>query len=379
MNSRERVAAAIARRPVDRVPLGFYTVDHDIIAKVIGRPTLVRNKVESQIALWEGRRDELAESYKKDSVEFYRKIDCADMITAKEAALLPPKDYEPNPPKKIGEDLWEDREGRILKADRHANDLMCVKAPPIETTHYSVDDFLAPVEITPPDDSVFEAFDYLLQELGEERYVCGNFHAGPMPMLGPFEEAMMLYALHPEIIHAANRYNVNGWSQLDPYYVRPGISGAHISQDMAGTNAPFISPNMWREMCFPYLTERIKQIKQFVKQVSLHCCGYMIPLMNEIIEAGVDCYQSLQTTAGMEIGKLKQMFGDRLTFWGGVPVETLICGTPADVRKETRNAMQRGAPGGGFILGPSHSIAKTTKYDNFMAMLDEFAKLRDKY
>ena len=58
MNSKERVQAAIARRPVDRVPLGFYAVDCDTVSRVLGRPTFVRNKVESQIALWEGRRSE---------------------------------------------------------------------------------------------------------------------------------------------------------------------------------------------------------------------------------------------------------------------------------------------------------------------------------
>ena len=36
------------------------------------------------------------------------------------------------------------------------------------------------------------------------------------------------------------------------------------------------------------------------------------------------------------------------------------------------------APDSGFILGPSHSIAKGVPYDNFMAMCDEFTKLRDK-
>ena len=108
MNGRERVRAAIAREPVDCVPLGFYAVDHDTVERVIGRPTLVRNKVEIQIAIWEGRRDELVESYQRDSVEFYRKIDCADMILFKEAPLVPPAGYEPDPPKKIGEDLVTD-------------------------------------------------------------------------------------------------------------------------------------------------------------------------------------------------------------------------------------------------------------------------------
>ena len=62
----------------------------------------------------------------------------------------------------------------------------------------------------------------------------------------------------------------------------------------------------------------------------------------------------------------------------GIPVETLILGAPKDVRQTVRTAMARGARGNGFILGPSHSIAMNVRYENFMAMLDEFVKLRDK-
>lgn len=379
MNSRERVSAAMARKPVDRVPLGFYAVDHDTIEHVIGRPTMIRNKVETQIAIWEGRRDELAESYKKDSVEFYRKIDCADLILFKEAPLLPPADYEPDPPKKIGDDLWEDRHGCVWQADRQANDIMCVNKPAAESKTYSVEDFPVPEQVQPPSPSIFEAFDHLLRELGEERYISGPMHAAPMPMLGSFEDAMVLYATQPEVIHAVNRRNVAIHRRLDAYYCRPGMAGAHVGQDMAGTNGPFISPAMWREMCFPYLKQRIRDIKQHTDQVNFHGCGRTIDLMDMIADAGVDCYQSLQTTAGMEIGSLKERFGDRMAFWGGVALEVLIMGTPEEVRKEVRTAMERGAPGGGFILGPSHSVAKNTRYENFMAMLDEFVKLRDKY
>ena len=62
-----------------------------------------------------------------------------------------------------------------------------------------------------------------------------------------------------------------------------------------------------------------------------------------------------------------------------MPVELLIGGNPEEMRQAVREAMERGAPGGGFILGPSHSIAMNTKYENFMAMLDEFVALRDKF
>lgn len=380
MTGRERVTAAIAFKEVDHVPLGFYAVDHDTIEAVIGRPTLVRNKVETQIALWEGRRDELAESFKKDSVEFYRKIDCADIILPKEAAMLPPKDYTPNPPKQIEPDVWEDARGRIYKASREANEIACVHDPNPPKADWSVDDFPIPDEVPPLDESTFEAFDYLCEQLGDERYLC-SFMGGTtaMPHFGSFGDTMMLYADSPEIVHAANRASVIRQNTHDAQALRPGVAGAHMSSDMAGSNGPFISPAMWRELCFPYFKERVEHIKQHVDQVNLHNCGMNIPLMDMFIEAGVDCYQSLQTTAGMEVGRLKEMFGERIAFWGGVAVEKLILGTPGDVREEVRTAMQRGAPGGGFILGPSHSIAKNTKYENLMAMLDEYMKLRDTF
>ena len=382
MTSKERVTAAIARQPVDRVPLGFYAVDHDVVEQVIGRPTFVRNKIDLRIALSEGRRDEVAESLKKDTVEFYRRIDCADLLLPKEAQLLPPEDYEPEPLKKIGDDQWEDSRGRVLQAVRHANEIGCVYDPAANEPppEYSLDDFAAPVTVSPPDPSVFEVFDYVYSELGEERYIaspCGGVTA--MTLLGGTENGLVMYALQPDVVAAANRQSADRQNQLDEYFVRNNAPGVMMEQDMAGTNGPLISPAMFKDLCLPFLKERIANVKKYAPQVIFHNCGQNMPLMDMFIDAGVDCYQSLQTTAGMEIGKLKELYGASLCFWGGVPVEMLIDGSPQDVRAAVRTAMERGAPGGGFILGPSHSIAKNTTYDNFMALIDEHSRLCDKY
>ena len=379
MNSKERVTAAIARQPVDRVPLGFYAVDHDTVERVIGRKTYVRNKIGIQLALWEGRRDEVAESLKKDTVEFYRKIDCADLILPKEACLLPPKGYDPDPPKKIADDRWEDREGRIYQAVWGVNEIQCIHDPTLGRHTYTVAEFEGPVEVTPPDPSIFEAVDYVYEQLGDERYVATpTAGVTALTRLGGTVNGLMLYALQPEVVAAANRRSTARQNLLDPYYIRKGAPGALMEQDMAGTNAPLVSPRTFRELCFPYLRERVQHVKQYVPQVIFHNCGNNIPLMDMFIEAGIDCYQSLQTLAGMEVGWLKERFGGSLCFWGGVPVEDLVSATPEDVRRDVRMAMERAARGSGFILGPSHSVAYGTRYDNWMAMLDEFVRLRDK-
>jgi len=380
MNGKERVQAAIARQAVDCVPLGFYVVDYDTIEHVIGHKTVVRNKIEIQLALWEGRREELAERLKKDTVEFYEKIDCADLILPKEAQLLPPRDYDPDPPKKIAADKWEDHEGRIYQAVWPANEIGCIYDPTIGKRRFGVQDFEGLLDATPPDPSVFEVFDYVLERFGGERYVAsptGGITA--LTLLDGTENGLIMYSQQPEVVLAANRQSVDWQNAMDQYYIRKGAPGVLLEQDMAGSNGPLISPAMFRELCFPFLKERIRHVRQFAPQVIFHNCGNNIPLMDMFIDCGIDCYQSLQTTAGMEVGWLKEKFGDALCFWGGVPVETLLTGTPADVRKAVRKAMERGAPGGGFILGPSHSIAKNTRYDNFMAMLDEYVKLRDKF
>ena len=379
MNSIERVTAAIARKPVDRVPLGFYTVDYDTVERVLGRKTFVRNKIEMQLALWSGRRDEVAESLKKDTVDFYRKMDCADLILTKEACPLPPAGYEPVGYKQIADDRFETGDGCIYQAVWDVNELACIHNPKPPKTEYEADDFKDSLPVKPPDPSCFEAIDYVIRELGKERYISCIVPVTGLMFPGGTENGLAMYALQPEVIQAAAEQQAEYQNATDDYHVRPGCAGVMFDQDMAGSNGPLISPAMFRELVLPYFKARCQHVKKYRDQLILHNCGNNIPLMEMFIEAGVDCYQSLQTTAGMEIGKLKSMFAGRMTFWGGVSVEKLISGTPEEVRQDVRTAMERGAPGGGFILGPSHSVARNTQYENFMAFIDEYVRLRDRF
>ena len=381
MTGKECVRATINREPADRVPLGFYLVDYDIIEHVLGRPTYVRNKIKSQIAFWEGRREEVVESYKKDTVEFYQKIDCCDLVTFKEAPLVPPPDYEPERPKKIAPDAWRDKQGRIWKISELSNDITIVEDPTRkQEPDYTREMFEGPVQIHPPDPSIYEACNYLIEHLGQDRYIAGiSGGLTALVLLGGMERGLLEYALHPDLVRAATRHSVEHQNQWDQCHIRPGQDGVLFEQDMASSRGPLISPKMFREFCFPAMRERVQRVRSYGMQALLHNCGNNRVLMPMFIEAGVQCYQSLQTMSDMEVGSLKEEFGDRMCFWGGIALETLLTGEPEGVRKNVRQAMARAAPGAGFILGPSHSIAKGTKYDNFMALLDEYLRLRDKY
>ena len=380
MTGKECVRRAIDRGTTPYVPLGFYVVDYDTIEAVIGRETYVRNKIKCQVALWEGRRDEVAESLKKDTVAFFQKIDCCDLITFKEALALPAKGYQPPKVKRIGDSMWELEDGSIWQASELTNDITCVELPePVRHAQPKLEDYLEPVNEPEPDPSVFEAWDYVIEQLGKDRYIAGA-SGGITAMIDlPGESGGLVgYYLMPEIVKAASRQSVARQNQRDRWWIRPGQDGVLMEQDMASSKGPMIAPALFREFCFDAMKERIGQVRARGQQVILHNCGNNRILMDQFIEAGLQCYQSLQSIPDMDLGALKRDFGKHLAFWGGIPVEDLIAGTPEDCRRSVRRAMQAGAPDGGFILGPSHSIAKGTRYDNFMAALDEYVRLRDK-
>jgi len=92
--------------------------------------------------------------------------------------------------------------------------------------------------------------------------------------------------------------------------------------------------------------------------------------LDGFVDTGYDAYEGIQASATMDMKRLKESYGDRLTLWGGVTNENLILGTPEDVRADAHYAIKHGAPGGGFIYGASHSIAVGSTRDNVLAMKD---------
>jgi hypothetical protein len=215
--------------------------------------------------------------------------------------------------------------------------------------------------------------------LGGERYLAGfASNRAVLPMIGGQVTGLMVLALKPEVVLAASRQAAARGDLEDVDAIRPYMAGMMWDQDTGTSRGPIVSPDTYERLALPFLKKRLENLRSHGVQILMHNCGDNRPLMGMFIEAGVQCYQSLQPTANMELGPLVEQFGDRMTFWGGVPVELLVGGTPDEVRACVRAALEIGRRARGFILGPSHSVAYGTKYDNFMAMLDEYERLADR-
>ena len=378
MNGKQRVRETLTGGRPDRPPLGFFAIDADTASKVLGRETYWRAKAKCQIAFWEGRRDEVVQSWIEDATELYRKLDVVDIIPVccTAAGLAPPKDYDPDPPRKVDDNTWEDRQGCIYKYSPRTKDITMIHDPQTWTRTHAVEDELCSGQSPLVDESVFEAVDAIISRFKHDRFILGP--AGEEMawlLLGGMERGMMEIASRPQEVKQIYQSRVRQAEAQDEQYIRCGQDGVLWGHDLASQNGSMISPQTYRELFLEGFRSRIQAVKQRNQFVIKHACGDNRLLLDMFVEMGIDCYQSIQESAGMDIVDIQRRYGDKFAVWGGVPVEHLLAGSVEDVHGDVDRFMREVAPAGGCILGTSHSIAVGSKYENFMALLDRFDKL----
>lgn len=155
--------------------------------------------------------------------------------------------------------------------------------------------------------------------------------------------------------------------------------GQHVDvilfgDDFGMQQGPQISRAMYRE----FFQSRQRLMWQRVHErskakVMLHCCGGVRPLLDDMIEAGLDAINPVQITCrGMEAAGLKQDFGKRMTFWGGgCDTRTVLSqGTTQEVRDHVRRQMDLWPAGGGYVFQQVHNIMADVPPANIVAMFD---------
>lgn len=155
-----------------------------------------------------------------------------------------------------------------------------------------------------------------------------------------------------------------------------GAVGDHVqmvmfTDDLGAQTQMLVPPSLYRK----YLKPCHKRLFDFIHsktdaRVFLHCCGSIDPVINDLIEIGVDVLNPVQPlAAGMESEVLKRNYGDRLTFHGGVDIQrALALGTIQEIDYEVRRRMKAFAPGGGYIFAPAHNIQPEIPAEKIVAL-----------
>ncbi len=150
----------------------------------------------------------------------------------------------------------------------------------------------------------------------------------------------------------------------------PEIDGVLLGSDWGSQRGLLMSPAVWDEMIRPGEQREYDLIHEYGKDVWVHSCGDVEVLIPSLIEMGLDVLNPVQPEC-MGIVKLKENYGDKVTFWGGISTQrTLPYGTPDEVKEEARRVRDIMSTNGGYIFSPSQDIQKDVPVENIMALLE---------
>lgn len=153
-----------------------------------------------------------------------------------------------------------------------------------------------------------------------------------------------------------------------------------FGDDLGMDTGMFMSQEKYRELFKPYHTKLNEYVhKHSNMKTFLHSCGSIYPIIGDLIDAGYDILNPVQTTARqMDPETLKREFGKDITFWGGgCNTRTVLNrSTPEEVYTYTRRMIDIFAPDGGFVFNQEHNIMPDVPPENILAMYRAVADAR---
>ena len=147
-----------------------------------------------------------------------------------------------------------------------------------------------------------------------------------------------------------------------------------IGDDLTGQSGPLFSPNFYRNTVKPRQKKLVQHIKSLTKaKIWYHTCGDCFEYIPELIDNGIDILNPVQIgLKNMEPQKLKSMFGNQITLWGGGidAQHVLAFAKPDEIRKHVCRNIETFKPGGGYVFNNVHNIQVGVPAENIVALFD---------
>jgi len=152
------------------------------------------------------------------------------------------------------------------------------------------------------------------------------------------------------------------------------FDGAYLSCDLGYNQGLFFSPKHFEEQLHPVFKKLCRYFHSHRMPVILHCCGRVKELIPYFIEAGIDCLQPLEVKAGMDLIELKEKYGDKISFMGGIDVRLMSMENPKPLEKEIRDKITIAKEGGGYIYHSDHSIPNNVSLEKYKRVINLIKK-----
>lgn len=335
MTSRERVIAALERRQPDRVPLFECVIDERVMQAIL--PGCDYHQFSEFIGLDNASPNR--SSWSRENVEI---ID-----------------------ERRG--LFRDKWG-VIRAFGPESTPAPVEGPikhPDDLKHYQPPD--------PEADDVLGPIPELVARYGGRKAItaiCRDAFFNPAFLRGTAQFLMDMVD-HPRLVHElidmCLSYDIRAMERM----IAAGVDVVVLGDDYADKHSTLMSPAHFRQFILPGLKRCVDAAHRAGAYVVKHSDGNLMPILEMIVATGIDALNPIEPAAGMDIGLIKQRYGDRIALVGNIDCGYLLCQAPvAEVRHVTRKTIEIAAPGGGYLLSSSNSIHSSVRPENFLAMVE---------
>ena len=150
------------------------------------------------------------------------------------------------------------------------------------------------------------------------------------------------------------------------------FDGIYFGDDWGQQKGMIMGAPLWRRFIKPRMEIMYRHAKKNGKFVFQHSCGDIQDIFDDLIEIGLDCYQTVQPEI-YDLKEIKRKFGDKLCFWGAISTQkALPYLNEAQIKAVIDETVSVMRAGGGYILAPTHAIPKDVPPENVIAMLEHF-------
>lgn len=159
-------------------------------------------------------------------------------------------------------------------------------------------------------------------------------------------------------------------------YAEAGADILALGDDLGMQSTILMSQEMYRTWLKPRLKKVIDAARAVKPDIIIqyHSCGYVLPLIDDLIEAGIDVLNPVQPEC-MDVNKVIREFGDRLSFNGTLGTQTTMpFGTPDEVCKVTRANLEMAGQRGGLLCCPTHMLEPEVPWENIEAYVSACRK-----
>ena len=148
----------------------------------------------------------------------------------------------------------------------------------------------------------------------------------------------------------------------------PEVDAVHFGDDFGSQTGVPIGVDRWRRLLKPRLARQYGAVKEAGKKVSIHSCGKVDAILDDLIEIGVDLFNPFQPEV-TDVPTVFHKYRGRLAFWGGVSTQRLLpFASVEEVDRQIDNLLEMGKSGG-YVIAPAHETPGDAKVENMEAML----------